>query len=219
MAGKSQHAYEELRRQILNLELEPGSPLVEGDISDRLGVGRTPLREAIQRLATEKLVVARPRQTPFVAPILVHELSSIVEIRLIVEVPASRLAALRGHQGERRALADVCDRFRELALQNDLVGIMESDAEIHDTIAVMARNAYLCDFSRRMSVFSQRIWRVSSANARFSAEFPDCHDDLVSAIAAGDPERASEAARRHVGLFKRRLSHLIGTTTVDEVAI
>ncbi len=102
--GKAGQVYQELRRRILMLQLAPGQPLHEAELIEQLGSSRTPIREAVQRLAAEKLVVLRPRQTPFVAPILASELAQLSEIRMVLEPECARLAAERGTAAERKQL-------------------------------------------------------------------------------------------------------------------
>lgn len=207
--GKGQHAYRELKRLIMELEFAPGELLLEPDLTNRLGLGRTPIREAIQRLAAEKLVVARPRQTAFVAPILAHELAEIVEMRLILEVPAARLAAERGTTEERKRLGANCSAFRDRVSADDTQGTLSSDAAIHELIASMSRNSFLSEYSDRLTTFSQRVWRLSIENARGEDSFIDSHDELERTICAGDPKAAARAAREHVLLFQVRLSRLV----------
>ena len=151
--GKSQHAYRELRRLITTLELAPGQLLHEAQLIDELGFGRTPLREAIQRLAAEKLVVANPRQTPYVAPILAQELSELVEMRLVLEVPAARMAAERGAVAERAQLQAACEAFRNASSVDDRPGILSGDAKIHALIAAMSRNSFLADHAKLLDFF------------------------------------------------------------------
>jgi len=208
--AKAQHAYEELRRRIIEMELEPGSPLIEGELIESLAVGRTPVREAIQRLAAERMIVARPRQTPYVAPIHAHELAEIVEMRFILEVPAARFAASRATTPERDALEQAAQAFHGAVRSANLHAITHWDGEIHRLITTAAHNSYLMDCMQRMTAFSRRIWRLSSHSVRFDDEaFRTCHDDLVSAICSGDTEGAAAAASEHVLMFKRRLSQLV----------
>lgn len=207
--GKSQLAYEQLKHRILVSELAPGQPLHEAELIGRLGCGRTPIREAIQRLAAEKLVVAHLHQTPFVAPILAHELAEIVETRLVLEVPAARLAAARGTVQERAALMAASDAFRADARADNRGGILAADAAIHGLIACMSRNSFLADCADRLAVFSQRVWSLSVRNAGGDEAFIACHDDLTRTICAGHPAAAARAAADHVAMFRQRLGHLI----------
>ncbi|GJD52167.1 HTH-type transcriptional repressor RspR [Methylobacterium crusticola] len=208
--GKAPHAYRELKRRILTFALEPGQLLNEADLVDELALGRTPIREAIQRLAAEKLVVARPRQTPFVAPILAHELAEIVEIRLVLEVPAARLAAERGSAQQRERLGMAGTQFREHAGRpDDGTGILTSDAAIHGLIAAMSRNTFMADYAERLASFSQRIWWLSVQNTHRDEGFVRCHDELIATVCAGDVNAAGRAAEAHVELFRTRLGRLL----------
>ena len=207
--GKSQQAYTELKRRILMLEIQPGQMLQEAELIEALGCGRTPVREAIKHLAAEKLVIARPRQTAFVAPILAQELAEMGEIRFILEVPAARLAAERGTAAERKRLRAACETFRKRARADDRGGILSADAAIHTLIASMSRNSFLSDYSGRVAGFSQRVWWLSVQHASRDETFVRCHDELVDTICAGDPEAAARAAEGHVGLFQTRLGRLV----------
>ena len=208
--AKSQSAYDELRRRIVEMELEPGTALIEGELIELLNIGRTPVREAIQRLAAERMIVARPRQTPFVAPIRVEELAQIVEMRFVLEVPAARYAALRATAPERDNLEQANEVFHQAVSSADMQTIFDSDNEIHRLIVAGAHNSYLEDCIHRVAAFSRRVWRLSSHSVRFDDErFRGCHDEMVAAICNGDGETAAAAATEHVLMFKRRLSRLV----------
>jgi len=213
--GKSQQAYRELKRLILTLELTPGQLLHEPTLMATLGCGRTPVREAIQRLAAEKLVVARPRQTAFVASILAHELAEIVEVRLVLEVPVARMAAERGTKQERDRLRAACETFSEHARADDGEGILAGDAAIHGLIASMSRNSLLVEYSERLASVSQRVWWLSVQNVSRDDAFIRCHDDLTGTICLGDAEAAAIAAADHVALFQSRLGRLIQVVSPD----
>jgi DNA-binding GntR family transcriptional regulator len=216
--AKGQSAYRELKRRIMTLELAPGALLNEPDLIEQLGLGRTPIREAIQRLAAEKLVVGGPRQTAFVAPIPADELSQIVEMRLILEVPAARLAAERGTASEWARLEAACDFFRTHAAADERDGILAGDERIHALIGAMSRNSFLAEYSERLAAFSQRVWWLSAQNASRDDAFVGCHDDLTRAICARDGEAAARMAEQHVAMFQRRLSGLIQGVVVGQDA-
>ena len=215
---KAEYAYRELKRQILMLEIAPGQLLNEAQLMQRLCVGRTPIREAIQRLATEKLVVANPRQTAFAAPILAQELAEIVEMRLVLEVPAARMAAERGSAQERAELQAACESFRQHAAADDRPGILFGDAAIHSLIASMSRNSFLVDASERLASFCHRVWCLSVQNAGRDEAFVHCHDELTRTICAGDVEAAGRAAADHIRLFRTRLGRLIEAIPCASVA-
>ena len=209
MKVKGHDAYHELRRRIVTHELAPGQLLHEPELIDELGFGRTPIREAIQRLAAEKLVAARPRQTAFVAPILASDLAELVEMRLILECPAARMAAERGAPHERGRLHEAGEAFRGRVQAGDIEGTLSADGTIHGLIAAMARNSFLAENSERLAALSQRVFWIAIGNALREDAFAGCHDELIRTIISGDPEAASQAAKKHITLFQARLGRLL----------
>ena len=206
---KGHSAYEQLKQRIVKHELAPGQLLHELELMDTVGFGRTPIREAIQRLAAEKLVVARPRQTAFVAPILASDMSELVEMRLVLECPAARLAATRGTARGRATLREAGEAFRAHVKAMDIEGSLAADAAIHTMIAVMACNSLLAENSERLAALSHRVFWASIERAVREDTFAGCHDALIAAISSGDPDAAGQAAETHVGLFQARLSRLL----------
>src|SRR5687768_16197969 len=91
----AEHAYVELRDRIVTLHLPPGTVLREDELMDEMGIGRTPLREAVKRLALENLVDVQPRRGTFVSPVEAADIVSITEVRAELEGYAAELAALR----------------------------------------------------------------------------------------------------------------------------
>ena len=177
---------------------------------DALSVGRTPVREAIQRLASEDDPWHVHAHPPYVAPILEHELAEIVEMRFVLEVPAARYAAMRATALEREDLEQATTAFHRAVLSGDVQAISDSDTEIHRLIVASTHNSYLMDCAQRMAGFSRLLWRLSSSSVRFDDEtFRRCHDEMVAAICSGDSEGAAAAAAAHVLGFKRRLSRLV----------
>ncbi len=105
----SQKAYELIRRRIVDLELLPGAILDEGRLQSELGVGRTPIREALLRLSMERLVTIVPRRGIFVAEIGITDLQQIFEVRILLEAQAARLAARRGTQAHWERMQQLLD--------------------------------------------------------------------------------------------------------------
>ena len=95
----SEQAYQQIRRMIIRLDLAPGAVVREDDLQRQLGIGRTPIREALQRLAREQFVTVVPRRGMFVSRIDVAELSMLYETRAVIEPYAARLACARGGRG------------------------------------------------------------------------------------------------------------------------
>ncbi|WP_028921163.1 GntR family transcriptional regulator [Pseudonocardia acaciae] len=194
-------AYTAVRDMIVTLRLPPGSPINEERLSAELGVGRTPLRDALKRLEAESLVAIYPRRGTFVTEVNITDHGLIADVRRQLEGHAAQRAAERATAADR-------DRLRELvaaaARQGgvDRAGSMRLDTEIHRAIYGCAHNRYLESTLDHYYNLSLRIWYL------FLDRLPEVDHaaDLVpmlEAILAGDGERARELAVRHVEDFER----------------
>src|SRR5262244_609479 len=123
-------AYHEIRGLIVSLELAPGAVIEERELIERLGIGRTPTREALRRLAQERLVEVYPRRGMFVTNVEIHDLASLAEVRSVLESHVARLATERATDADRGALEAL---LNDLDGQTDLDarGLMALDERIH----------------------------------------------------------------------------------------
>src|SRR3954462_6423604 len=126
----SERAYRDIEELIVTLELPPGSAVSEGMLSRRLAIGRTPIREALQRLARESLVVILPRRGVIVSEINVRTQLRLLETRREVERLVARSAARRATPAERRRMAGLAERFEASARRNDDKAFMRVDREL-----------------------------------------------------------------------------------------
>jgi DNA-binding GntR family transcriptional regulator len=124
----------------VRLELPPGSAVSEAMLSERLGIGRTPIREALQRLARERLVQILPRRGVIVSDINVKGQLRLIELRREVERLVVRSAARRATEAERKRFAELADRFEKSARQNDDTTFMRVDREYNDLSVSAATN-------------------------------------------------------------------------------
>src|SRR5687767_15317056 len=124
-------AYTEIEELIVTLQLEPGSAVSEAELSERLGIGRTPIREALQRLARERLVTILPRRGIIVSEINVKSQLKLLEVRRELERLISRSAARRATDEERAAFRRIADDFEKSARANDDVAFMRTDREFN----------------------------------------------------------------------------------------
>ena len=135
-------AYHAIREMIVSLELRPGAVVDEPRLMERLGIGRTPTREALRRLAQEGLVEVYPRRGMFVTPVEIQDLASLADVRSVLESSAARFAADRATDDDREAvdgLLDDLDRHDEL----DQRELMALDERIHRQVYRCAHNAFL----------------------------------------------------------------------------
>ena len=207
--GKTDLAYALLRGKILGMELAPGTFLNERDMMQTLGVGRTPLREAILRLAQQRMVSLGAHRTPQVAPIAVSDLTTIPETRRILEIPAARLAAIRATAAERRSLVETNDLFRERAEHGAWRDMIEIDDRIHKLIAGASHNVHLADAVSQLNGQSYRLWVLGAIGSEVVGKLdPDTHTDIVEAIARGDADGAEHFMTVHVDQFTARVQRI-----------
>jgi DNA-binding GntR family transcriptional regulator len=198
-------AYLAIRGLIVSLELPPGAVIDERQLMERLGLGRTPVREALRRLAQEQLVEVFPRRGMFVTNVDVRDLARISEVRLALEPEAARLAAERASEEERDELAALGDRIKRGA---DLMGL---DEQIHRAIYRAAHNDLLAKTLGEYYVLAHRIWMIALDRAEELEEAVEAHRDLIQAVAVGNGDRAAELMRAHVEDFETAMRRVLVT--------
>ncbi|EID78805.1 MULTISPECIES: GntR family transcriptional regulator [Rhodococcus] len=189
-------AYEELRRRIVNLQLAPGQRLIERDLAAELQVSRIPLREALQQLQTDGLVVIVPRRGAIVAPFGVDEVRDLFDVRESLEVLAARLAAQRADDSHLTALRDQLTAARSATARDDKPAIAAANAAFHAVIVEMSGSPLLQSMLQPLATRVQ--WLFHLTKERDPGQQCDEHAELYEAIAAGDTDRAAEIAYRHV---------------------
>jgi DNA-binding GntR family transcriptional regulator len=196
-------AYVELRDQIVTLAIPPGAPINEESLGRELQLGRTPLREAIKRLALENLVAVYPRRGTFVTEINITDLAHISDVRGQLEGHAAYRAAERLTPAQR-------DELDALVLEIEGASggaphLMELDARIHRFIYGCAGNPYLRDTLERYLNLSLRIWYLVIARLPHLFERVHEHQELLLAIRDGDAAGARAIAAAHVARFETEI--------------
>jgi len=197
---KSDVAYERLRNAIIRAELVPGSPIEEAVLMRWLKVGRTPVREALLRLAHEDLVVVAPQRGYFVSSTSATDFFHLNEFRLESEVLACRLAAVRiseaGLADFRRLLSEARDGIRDG--RNDHEWHLSIDERMHQIAAEAAGNPYLARTLNRLFALSVRSLYVSKIPITLVQDEIDNYTNLYEALEARDPERAAAVMSKHL---------------------
>jgi DNA-binding GntR family transcriptional regulator len=200
-------AYTRLRDDLVTLRIEPGEPLDEKRLSARLGVGLTPVRDAIKRLTLERLVTTYPRRGTFASEISVSDELWLTEIREDLEGLAAALAAARATPGEREALVDLASSHP--SGNHISTSYIEIDAAIHRAIYAAAHNPYLEASLNQYANLAMRIWHYGLRRVTdHPAEACD-QAEVVAAIVRGDAEAAREAAREHLRGFSTSVRALL----------
>jgi DNA-binding GntR family transcriptional regulator len=191
-------AYTEIEELIVTLQLEPGSVLSEQMLSERLGIGRTPIREALQRLARERLVNILPRRGIMVSPIDVKSQLRLLEVRREVERVVARGAARRASDDERERFTELARQFERAARTDDDKSFMRVDREFNELCLAAVRNEFAAGAMRLMNTLSRRFWFHHYKQAADMPETAKLHADIARAIAAGDEKAAGVALDRLV---------------------
>jgi DNA-binding GntR family transcriptional regulator len=209
-ASLGDRVYRTLRDEIVFLELPPGAPVREVEVAKRLGVGRTPVREALQRLAMNYLVELQPGRGAFVAPISLPDLVKISEIRLNLEGFAAASAAERATDAEREALRNLRDEIRQCPEDTPRARLIRLDQDVHRSIYDATHNAFLEDSLNRFLNLTLRAWVLVLDTVGPVAEMVDGHASLLDAVVEGDAQKASSLARQHISDFENDIRAALG---------
>jgi DNA-binding GntR family transcriptional regulator len=201
----AERAYVGLRDRIVTLRLAPGTVLREDALMGELGIGRTPLREAVKRLALEGLVAVQPRRGTYVTEVDAAEIVHITEVRAELEGYAAGLAARRMDAAGRRAAGALLAEIERLGREDDHDALMRLDRRIHGFIWDASGNPYLADTLERYFSLSLRIWYVVLDRVPGLGHAVHDQTDLLRALADRDAQRAGTLMRDHVLAFQREI--------------
>lgn len=190
----TQEAYERLEEMIITLELAPGEAVSEAILSKRLGIGTTPIREALHRLARQYLVQIIPRRGVVITSVDVRLQFEVLETRRELDRLISRSAALRASPAERQALANLILTTRAAMQSNDVKEFLRTDAELNEWLAKAARNSVACDIAAMLHAVSRRFWYFHLSDEKQFMQTAELHLAIVNAIASGDATAAAAAS-------------------------
>ena len=190
--------FQTLRKAIISGDFEPGERLMEIGLAKKLGVSRTPVREAIRMLELEGLVVMVPRRGAEVARITITDLRDSLEVRLAIEELAVSLACDRITEEEKQRLIAANEEFKMLILNKKVPDIVEGDVKFHDIIFEATKNRRLIStaHSLREQVYRFRVEYVKDFG--YHDVLVKEHNEITQAILSGDKETAVEIMRKHI---------------------
>lgn len=203
---KADTAYEQLKRHIITLKLAPGKPLNVPLLMGQLETGRTPLREAIQRLVREGLTVEIPRRSYYVSELSIAGLAEMTTARDILEPRNAALAARWITSDEIRRLRELIDRGTAL-IERDLEEGLYLDLEFHRAVANASRNRFLAGAVNQVNAAMLRYWFISLSNGMEIAF--EKHHTLIDLLEMHDEAAVERAMREHVDVFRQRIKRVV----------
>jgi DNA-binding GntR family transcriptional regulator len=202
----SEQAYRSLRDQLIMLDIRPGDAINDSVLAAKLGIGRTPVREALKRLESDHLVISYPRRGTFATRVDFTELADISEIRELLEPLAARRAARRASPQMRARLRELATDIADSESSNlDQHKLMLFDITVHRQIYAAAANSHLEDVLIRYDNLATRIWCLVLDKIPSVAGHITEHVNLLNAIADGDAELAGALALEHVTSFEKTI--------------
>ena len=190
--------FNNLRHAILVGELKPGERLMEIHLANKLGVSRTPIREAIRMLELEGLVIMTPRRGAEVAQITEKSMNDVLEVRQALDVLCVELACRRITAEELEDLKDACETFATSVETGDLRQIAEADVALHDIIIKATGNPRLIQLVNNLSL---QMYRYRFEYIKDSTQHETLireHRVIYESLVAGNAETAAQAARTHI---------------------
>jgi len=195
----SDQAYDAIRDKIVSLEIPPGAPIEEEQLAAELGVGRTPVREAIKRLAYCRLVVVYPRSGSYAADLDLADLEAICDMRERLEGLAAERAATEARYEERQELQSLLD---DVVACTDPAQLLDLDARVHRAIHRMAHNPYLLDSLTQSLDLSLRMWNLARERLPDLDHHVHGQAEILQAILDRNGTRARQLAEAHVREFE-----------------
>jgi DNA-binding GntR family transcriptional regulator len=198
-------AYEIVRERLVMLDIRPGEPINDDHLAGELGVGRTPVREALKHLERDRLVIAYPRRGTFATVVDMTDLADISEIRKQLEPIAAARAARTGTTEARARLTALAAGIARIDDSDDPRQVLRHDVRVHREIYRASGNPHLEEILVRLDAHATRIWCL------FLDRLPDVaghvreHVALMDAIVAGDEAAAAELTLAHVVGFEKAI--------------
>ena len=206
--SQSEVAYARILERIVSLEMPPGSVVNEARLRDELGIGRTPIRDALQRLARENLVKSVPHRGTFVTDVNLTDLARITEVRVVLEAHAARLATEKLAAADRESIEELLELLAR-GYVTDQRDLMQLDQRIHRTVYRAARNPFLESTLERYFNLSLRLWYLVLDREVRLREAVDEHVELLRAILGGDGELSETIMRKHVTGFEHEIRKVL----------
>lgn len=207
----AERAYDIVEALIVTLDLPPGTVFSEGELSERIGIGRTPLREALLRLAGDRLVVSLPRKGMMVTEINVSDYLALLDTRRVLDRLIAMRAAQRATPAERERLQDCVIAMQQAVATGNLAEFMRLDRECDEILEAASRNTYAVQAVEPLHAHCRRFWYMHRHNGDL-AQSASLHGQMIEAVVKGDPDAAGAASDlliSYLEQFTREALHLV----------
>lgn len=217
----AQTIYDRLRQSILELAIEPGSPLDEVGLSEEFGMSRTPVREALVRLAAEGLVTTLPNRNTIVSPIDFTQLPVYFEALTLMYRVTTRSAAIHHREEDLIAIRGQQAAFAQAVTDRDALAMIGANRDFHVAIAQAGGNPYFTALFTRLLDEGRRILRLyySSFEDRLPRQYVDEHVAMVDAIAARDAALCEQLGAAHAAQIVQQIQSYLVRTTAAGVSL
>ncbi len=212
----SERAFLEIRRMIVRLELAPGAIIREEALRDSLGLGRTPIREALQRLERDQFVTVIPRRGMYVSSIDVGDLALLYETRAILEPYAIRLACVRSAAGDWEEMATVLAGAGQRSSHDELLAI---DRRCRELVWAAAGNRFLTDHLDMLYAHSDRLWHLYLGDVADLHDMIAEHRAILNALRASEADRAAELIQTHMRRFDEQIQSAVKRRLQSPLAV
>ena len=199
----SDTAYDAIKRLIVRLELQPGAAVNEEELQQRIGIGRTPVREALQRLERDQLVSVIPRRGVIVTTIDVGDLALLYETRSMLEPYVHRLAAVRGSEKHWKSMDDALRAAAKMK-KPDWTDLLHADRICHEQVWDAANNRFLTQTLEMLYSQAERLWHQYVRDLAELHSALDEHREVLQALRDGDGDRAATIIEGHVQGFENQ---------------
>lgn len=205
--------FDTLREAIIAGELKPGERLMEVKLAEKMGVSRTPVREAIRKLELEGLVDMIPRKGAHVAELSVKDIMDVLEVRASLDGLATALASERITDEEIKELKHILSQFAAYSEKENLQGTIKKDVEFHDLIYRASRNERLIQISSNLREQFQRFRVIYLKDYSSSKDLIKEHDSICEAVSRRDKEAATKLAQIHINNQQKNITKAIKSFT------
>jgi len=200
-----QAAYDEIKRLIVTLKLRPGERINEQVVCDMIGIGKTPVHQALQMLSAQGFVQIVPRKGIVITPDSLNDALTVLEARIVIETEMARFAAQRADTTVVEALERILSGGRRALETEDFEAFMRHDRAFHEKIAEAAGNAILLETLGALHARISRIWHLRAWKVDNLQKTQDEHTAVFRALAARNAQGAADAMRSHIETLRQNI--------------